>query len=57
MVFLPSRTDYELTLEGGHQFVLNVCQSVSHRLWNLDLPDPENVAGFVRQDRGDLSVG
>jgi cation-dependent mannose-6-phosphate receptor len=42
---------------GGHRFILNVCQSVSRRLWNIDFPDPDNVGGFMRQDHGDFSVG
>lgn len=51
------RSDYEFISPGGHQFILNVCKSVSHDTWNIKVPNPENVGGFIRRDRGDFSIG
>ena len=49
--------DYVLKSLGGHEFVLNVCRSVSHETWALKAPNPSDVGGFIRLDRGDFSVG
>ncbi|EGO05419.1 hypothetical protein SERLA73DRAFT_174558 [Serpula lacrymans var. lacrymans S7.3] len=54
---LKASKDYEFTTEGGHQFYMNVCKSVTTDTWNIDVPNPGDVAGFIRRDHGDLSVG
>jgi cation-dependent mannose-6-phosphate receptor len=54
---LSASKDYEFTSPGGHNFVLNVCRSVSHELWNLKVTNPERVGGFIRRDHGDFSIG
>lgn len=54
---LKASKDYQFTSPGGHSFTLNVCKSVSHDTWNLQVPHPENVGGFIRRDRGDFSIG
>jgi cation-dependent mannose-6-phosphate receptor len=54
---LTASKDYEFTSPGGHNVVLNVCKSVSHELWNLEVPNPENVGAFIRRDHGDFSIG
>lgn len=54
---LKSPTDYTFTMPQGHEFILNVCKTVSHETWNLKVEDPENVAGFIRKAHGDFSVG
>ncbi|TDL26346.1 mannose 6-phosphate receptor domain-containing protein [Rickenella mellea] len=54
---LRSKKDYTFKSPSGREFVLNVCQSVSHETWNLKVDKPEDVAGFTRGERGDLSIG
>ncbi|THU88501.1 hypothetical protein K435DRAFT_782031, partial [Dendrothele bispora CBS 962.96] len=48
--------DYEFTSR-GHRFVLNVCRPVHGEIWNLQVDDPADVAGFICRDHGDLSIG
>ncbi|KII93099.1 hypothetical protein PLICRDRAFT_49174 [Plicaturopsis crispa FD-325 SS-3] len=52
---LKASKDYEFKTPGGHDFVLNVCRPVAHEVWHL--PHPETVAGYIRRDHGDFSIG
>ncbi|THU96288.1 mannose 6-phosphate receptor domain-containing protein [Dendrothele bispora CBS 962.96] len=54
---LSANTDYEFTSPGGHRFVLNVCRPIHGETWNLRVDDPADVAGFIRRDHGDFSIG
>lgn len=52
-----SSKDYEFKTLGGHDAVLNVCRAVQHETWGLKTEDPSEVAGFIRKDHGDFSIG
>jgi len=52
---MASSTDYYFKSFGGHEFYLNVCKSVRTDTWALE--DPDQVGGFLREDRGDFSIG
>ncbi|KAG5220104.1 vacuolar sorting receptor [Salix suchowensis] len=52
-----SSKDYEFKTLGGHDAVLNVCRAVQHETWGLKTEDPAEVAGFIRRDHGDFSIG
>ncbi|KAJ8507698.1 hypothetical protein ONZ45_g9948 [Pleurotus djamor] len=54
---LQASKDYEFKTQGGHQVVLNVCRSVRHETWGLDVEDPGEVGAFIRKDHGDFSMG
>ncbi|THU87683.1 hypothetical protein K435DRAFT_588600, partial [Dendrothele bispora CBS 962.96] len=54
---LSANSDYEFTSPGGHRFVLNVCRPIHGETWNLQVDDPADVAGFIRRDHGDFSIG
>jgi hypothetical protein len=56
---LPTnRKDYSLTTSDGHDMVISACRSVTHETWALKgVQDPGLVAGFVRRDRNDFSMG
>jgi cation-dependent mannose-6-phosphate receptor len=51
------RKDYQIKTANGYDLILNVCKSVAHETWNIDIPDPGDVAGFIRRPRGDFSIG
>ncbi|KAH7923801.1 mannose 6-phosphate receptor domain-containing protein [Leucogyrophana mollusca] len=51
---IRSKRDYQFTTDSGRTFTLNVCRGVASETWNLDESD---VAGFVRRDHGDFSIG
>ncbi|KAL0952188.1 hypothetical protein HGRIS_008799 [Hohenbuehelia grisea] len=54
---LSSRKDYEFKSPGGHDFILNVCRAITHETWGMKNEDPNQVAGYVRRDHGDFSIG
>ncbi|KAJ8520466.1 hypothetical protein ONZ45_g2744 [Pleurotus djamor] len=54
---LQASKDYEFKTQGGHQVALNVCRSVRHETWGLDVEDPSEVGTFIRKDHGDFSMG
>lgn len=54
---LKASKDYQFKTSNGYDFILNVCKSVAHESWNLDVPNPADVAGFIRRPRGDFSIG
>ncbi|KAJ7052892.1 hypothetical protein C8F01DRAFT_1375682 [Mycena amicta] len=60
---LKASSDYTLKTPGGgreRELILNACKAVSHETWGLkmdDVPDPATVAGFVRREHGDFSIG
>ncbi|KAF5343993.1 hypothetical protein D9758_012925 [Tetrapyrgos nigripes] len=54
---LSASKDYDITTPGGHRIILNVCRSVQEETWNLKVDDPKDVAGFIRRDHGDFSIG
>ncbi|KDQ31574.1 hypothetical protein PLEOSDRAFT_1111859 [Pleurotus ostreatus PC15] len=54
---LKASKDYEFKTLGGHDAVLNVCRAVQHETWGLKTEDPSEVAGFIRKDHGDFSIG
>jgi cation-dependent mannose-6-phosphate receptor len=54
---LKAAKDYQFETSNGYNFILNVCKSVAHESWNLKVPNPADVAGFIRRPHGDFSIG
>ncbi|KAG6813701.1 hypothetical protein H0H92_008108 [Tricholoma furcatifolium] len=54
---LKSSRDYEFRTLGDHLFVLNVCRRPVKETFGLRDVDDANIAGFVRRDHGDFSIG
>ncbi|KAL4068838.1 mannose-6-phosphate receptor binding domain-containing protein [Scleroderma yunnanense] len=55
---LKARKDYEVDIEGGHKFYLNVCRGVTTDPWNTGVSDGDgNIAGLIRRDHGDFAIG
>ncbi|KAJ7280992.1 mannose-6-phosphate receptor binding domain-containing protein, partial [Mycena rebaudengoi] len=47
--------DHKLTTPGGHDVVLNACQSFKQETWGHKLEDPAKVGGLMHGDHGDIS--
>ncbi|KAH7914533.1 mannose-6-phosphate receptor binding domain-containing protein [Hygrophoropsis aurantiaca] len=54
---LKASKDYQFQTDSGHDFFLNVCKPVVSDNWNLREGTAGDVAGFVRKDHGDFSIG
>ncbi|KAH8111868.1 mannose 6-phosphate receptor domain-containing protein [Phellopilus nigrolimitatus] len=54
---LSASSDYVFTSHTGRNFTLNVCRSVVSDLWNPRVDRPQDVGGFTRGARGDISIG
>ncbi|KNZ72943.1 Putative mannose 6-phosphate receptor-like protein [Termitomyces sp. J132] len=54
---LKSNQDYEFRTPGGNLFTINVCRRPLKESFGLKDVDDSTVAGFVRLDHGDFSIG
>jgi hypothetical protein len=54
---LARNQDYEIDTDQGHKFKLNVCRPMADDQWHVSAPDKSKVAGVLRRDHGDLSIG
>ncbi|KAH8094614.1 mannose-6-phosphate receptor binding domain-containing protein [Cristinia sonorae] len=54
---LKSSDDYKFKSPSGNEYKINVCRPVASETWALKVEKPEEVAGFVRRDHGDFSIG
>jgi len=52
---LAAKKDYSFKSFSGREFYINVCESVRTETWRLD--DPDRIGGFLREERGDFSIG
>ncbi|KAG6848367.1 hypothetical protein H0H93_000822 [Arthromyces matolae] len=49
--------DYDFKTPGGHTVTINVCRRPAKESFGLKDVDDSKVAGFVRRDHGDFSIG
>ncbi|KIM64114.1 hypothetical protein SCLCIDRAFT_1213514 [Scleroderma citrinum Foug A] len=55
---LKARKDYELDIEGGRKFYLNVCRGITTDPWNAGVSEGDgDIAGLIRRDHGDFAIG
>lgn len=55
---VASRKDYELDIEGGRKFYLNVCRGITTDPWNAGVSEGDgDIAGLIRRDHGDFAIG